>query len=297
MCALMHAGWMCRILDNPSFKTEMDSFETWARRQMTTAGEYANPMDARSEPFLAAARIHAPLLRDEVLGRLHLLRQRHESDGREVLRSDKLKAAFATAAADQNRGLRFPGPLEIHRTRTASVPTAVLQAVEKAGPADRQVSILRIMALLSQRGVLAHEDLCRARSLVSNLGRGKNEKNLADELAELSSASVIAAAHRDIPLADAVGKVLVRLSAEKSAEDEVHQIIGIALQCAAACEAEKDWSNWLETRLRSVAEALPEPPSKALGTFLALLREIEVVVPSKLWFHLPARAVALAGAA
>ena len=297
MCALMHAGWMCRILGDPSFEPSMDSFETWARGQITTAGEYANPVDARSEPLLLAGLIDARLLRDEVLGRLHLLRLRHESDGREVLRSDKLTAAFSTVAADQNRGLRFPGPLEIHRTLTATIPTAVLQDVEKARPADGQVSILGIMALLSQGGVLAHEDLCRARGLVSTLGSGKNGENLADELAELSSASVIAAANRDIQLADAVGTVLVRLSAEKSAEDEVHQIVGIALQSAAAYEAEKDWSNWLETRLRSVAEALPGPPSRALGAFLALLREIEVVIPSRLWFHIPARTVALSGAA
>ena len=297
MCALMHAGWMCRILDHPSFTPAMDSFEIWARGQMVTAGEYAAFVDARSEPLLEAGLVHAQLLQDEVLGRLRLLQVRHESDGRTLMHSDQLGAAFEKAAAVQNRVLGFPGPLEVHKIPEATIPTAALRAVEKASAAGGQPSSLKIMALLSQRGVLAREDLCRARGVVRDFGRGKNSENFADALTELSWASVIAAAHRDIHLADTVGEVLERLSAAVSTEDDIHKIVGIALQCAAAYKAERDWSNWLEGRLQLVAEALPGPPNKALGAFIALLREIEVVVPSKLWFHIPARTVALSGAA
>ena len=300
MCALMHAGWMCRIMGNTLSKPDIDSFVSWARGQRSAAGRYAALVDARSEPLLEAGLIHAPFLRDEVLGRLRLLQVRHESDGRKILRSKELSAVFARIAAVQDRLFGFPGPLELHQTPKATVPTAVLQAGEKEYPIDQKSSILHVMAFYSQRGVLADKDLCRARSRVRDFGSDKNGANMADELTELSRASVIAAAHRDTHLADAVGEALERLSAKvasASAEIEVQKILRIALQSAAAYEAEKDWSKWLETRLRSVAEALPGPPNNALGAFLAHLRAIEVVVPRELWFHIPARTVAISGSA
>jgi len=79
-------------------------------------------------------------------------------------------------------------------------------------------------------------------------------------------------------------------------EKEVEGIGQILLQAAAAFEKEQDWFTWLDETLVEVVGQLPSRPSPALRTFLGHLEEIEIILPTNLWFHGRARSGALVGA-
>ena len=83
----------------------------------------------------------------------------------------------------------------------------------------------------------------------------------------LGSASIIAAANRNTPLADEILDALVRVAPGLSTEEEIPRIPQIMLQAAAAYEVHDAWFKWLEEGLARIATHLPPPPDGSLQAF------------------------------
>ena len=293
MGAWMQAGLIARVMTEPSFSVESGDFQKWLQGNMTAAGGYADIVQARQEPMLLSGRI---LLRKEILGRLYVLTARHEREGRHVPKSEDIDQMLTqTDEHGQSLVSSLPGPLDGHKRPTASVPQEVTEKMEDTWTVGAEPVALLQLATISQFFALGKPELDRAREAIKAVGETNDSTEPSENLRLLGSASIVAAANRNTPLADEILDALVRIAPRFSTEEEIPRIPQIMLQAAAAYEIHDAWFKWLEEGLARIATHLPPPPNKSLQAFLTHLGEIERVLPLDSWFHLRARAIALAG--
>ena len=294
MGAWMQAGLIARIMMDPSLSIEINDFQKWLQGNMATAGAYADFVQARQEPMLLSGRIP---LRKEILGRLHVLTSRHEREGRHVPKSEDIgRLLTQTDEHGQPRVSGLPGPLEGHIRPTAPVPQEITEKMGDTRTDGTEPSVLYWLATFSQFFALGEPELDRAREAVKRIGEKDASTDLPEHLRLLESASIVAAANRDTPLADGIVDALMRIIPKLSTEEEISRILRIMLRAAAVHEEHDAWCMWLEGGLARIATHLPSPPDKSLQAFLVHLGGIERVLPLDSWFHLRARAIALAGA-
>ena len=294
MGAWMQAGLIARAMTESSYSVKIDVFQKGLQGNMATAGAYADFVQARQEPMLLSGRI---LLRKEILGRLYVLTSRHEREERHVPKSEDI-GQMLTQTDEHGQPLvsGLPGPLEGHRRPIAPVPQEVTEKMGDIQTDGTEPSVLYWLATLSQFFALDEAKLERAREAVKAMGDTNYSTEPSEHLKLLGSASIVAAANRNTPLADEILDALVRIVPRLSTE-EISMIPQIMLQAAAVHEAHDAWFTWLEEGLARIAIHLPAPPDKSLQAFLVRLGGIERVLPLDSWFHLRARAIALAGAA
>ncbi|MYB31627.1 MAG: hypothetical protein F4Y20_03625 [Acidobacteria bacterium] len=294
-CALMQGGWLLDVLEPTGVRSDWEEFQEWIESQRHVAGLYAEAIGARREHMLHAGMLKGGTLRDEVLGRLELLRVRHERAGRRTSWSEETDRAWQRVREGvRTQLLGFPGPLEGDRRPRRKMPEDIVEALHAACEDRPDISRLRILAMLSQGGRPGARDLAAARAAVTRIA----ESDIGlPEITELNFASIVALACRNRALGDEVAAALIRVSGGARDVEIVHQILRLVVQTAAVHAEKEPWSRWLAERLEGVARALPGPPSGALDAFLEGLRTIEVVLPVEEWCHLRARAVAHAGAA
>ena len=292
--AWMQAGLIARAMTESSYSVKIDDFQKWLQGNMITAGAYVDFVQARQEPMLLSGRI---LLRKEILMRLYDLTSRHEREGRHVPQSEDI-SQMLTQTDEHGQPLisGLLGPLEGHRRPTAPVPQEVTEKMGDIQTDGTEPSVLYWLATLSQFFALDEAELDRAREAVKAMGDTNYSTEPSENLKLLGSASIVAAANRNTPLADEILDALVRIVPRLSTE-EISMIPQIMLQAAAVHEAHDAWFTWLEEGLARIATHLPAPPDKSLQAFLVRLGGIERVLPLDSWFHLRARAIALAGAA
>ena len=296
--ALMHGGWLLDELEPTGMRSDFDGFLKWLDSSPRVADLYADAVGARTEPMLHAGLLTEWSLRDEVLGRLELLRARHEKAGRRTSWSEGTREAWQRIQAGvRNQVFGFPGPLEGDRSPLRDIPEGIVDAASGAWADQGHLSRLQILSAFSQGARPQGGELDAARNHVREIGQSLTADGRLHEMTELNFASVVAVAGRDLPLGHEVAEALFRLSRATTEREGVHRIVHLMIQTAAVNAEKESWSKWLEARLESVARALPGPPSPALGAFLESLRELQVVLPCEEWFHLRARAVALSGAA
>ena len=295
MSGWMQGGLISRAMAESNFSGDLEKFEEWAVGNTVAAGTYAELVDARREPLVFAGRMTPLALKIEILARLHILRLRHEGEGRRVPRSDDIDRALSRVEQDGLAfALGFPGPLEGHRRPAVPVPQEFGEALEKMVAESTELACLEPLVRACQFFALGPGELGHARKAVKAVA-DNFEGDLSSVLMYLGSASLVAAANRDPTLANGIAEALVKISPRVS-EEEVQLIPTILLQAAAAHEARDAWFKWLEGTLADVAGLLPAPPNKALNTLLTHLDEIEKVLPADAWFHSRARTIALAGA-
>ena len=97
MCAWMQAGLIIRSLAMSRLECDTDSLRQWGHSGMPTAGAYAVLVDAVQEPMLLVQQILPQTLRNQMLGRLRILRLPHESKGHQVPQSEDIDHALAQA--------------------------------------------------------------------------------------------------------------------------------------------------------------------------------------------------------
>ena len=112
----------------------------------------------------------------------------------------------------------------------------------------------------------------------------------------LEFAGTIAATNRDTVLADVIADAVVKIAPNISEEKDIHVILRIILQAAAAYEEHEAWFKWLEEKLAGIASHLPSPPKKYIRIFINHLDELGRILPVDSWFHIRARSIASAGA-
>ena len=295
MGAWMQASLIARAMTESSYSVKIDDFQQGLYKNMAAASMYADFAQARQEPMLLAARI---LLRNEILGRLHVLKSRHEREGHYVPKSQDIDQML-TQIDERRHPLvsGLPGPLEGHRRPTDSVPQEVTEKIRDTWTDVGESAALYQLATISQFFALGQPELDRAWEAVKTLGETNAATELPEHLRLLESASIVAAANRNAPLADGIVDALVRIVPRLSTEEEISIILRIALQTAAVHEGHEAWFKWLEEGLARIAPHLPPPPNKSLHGFLGHLRAMERVLPIDSWFHVRARTIALAGAA
>ena len=296
--AWMQAGLVARTLMAVSSSIDIDDLQEWTRKNMAVEGVYSELVDARKEPMFVASRITPRALRSEIVGRLQILRSRHEGQGREVPRSEEIDRVFAPSDnPEKTIVLGFPGPLEGHRRPSEPIPQELDQGIGDALAGDSALFGLAQLATVSQLYALSERMLDRARDAVKMIGENVGDTDRQDNFKCLELASHIAASTRDVRLADCIADAIVGMVPTITTEEEIAIVLEITLQAAAAHEPHDAWFKWLEERLKRIAAVLPAPPSGSLNFFLRHLDEMGSILPVESWFHIGARSVALAGVA
>src|SRR6266487_1214019 len=110
----MQAGFLLRLTQR--FHLELESLREWIWRNQTPAGMYAKMVDLRHEPMYRAAEMSRKALREEIIGRLVLVYERHKTAGRLVPGSDHIHEVVSRLAEDSlPLSCMLPGPLDGHR--------------------------------------------------------------------------------------------------------------------------------------------------------------------------------------
>ena len=295
LAAWMQAGYAVETMLRSEYTIPLDQLEEWTHQSMAAAGAYASLVDAKEEPMLFAARMNPSRIRYEVLGRLEVLRRRHETDGREVpgadlidRRLEELERSGLVAA------LWFPGPLEGDRWPTAATPADTQEEIERIAK-EESGEVMSFLVSISQLYSLSERQFVLAKLAIEGACDEAAEEGVAGAVQVLEEASFVAAAGRSIALCESIGDAMVRISPLLS-EKEAERIPRILLLAATVFQEEHEWFSWLDEKLVEVAEKLPPHPNPSLRTFLGHLEEIEIILPTERWFHARAKSAALVGA-
>lgn len=262
----------------------------------TPAGIYATMLDLCREPMYRAAEISPGALREEIVGRLVLVRERHKAAGRPVPSSNSIDEAVARLTDQGSLGWALPGPLDGHyrpaETGVNRLSKSDIQAFADDLANNPNVSILTTLAYLSQRFDLGEELLARMREMIARSIFIHEETGLDEHIGRLTDAGLVACAQRDRELASAIGSTVVTMAPWARSGSDTGQILQALLIAGAAFQHEDAWAKWLERQLTEVAIRLPAgEPSKV---FLEHLQELKKVLKLHLGIHVRAEALASA---
>ena len=296
MCAWMQAGFLVHLTQR--FHLALESVREWAQKHQTRAGLYAQMLDLRHEPMYRAAEMSRRALRDEIVGRLVLLRERHKAAGRLVPGAVSIDEAISRLGEDGSPlGWALPGPLDGHRRPAeAGIPrlpedhSAWAAEALATNPASPVVSTL---AYLSQHFDLGEELLRRIRVAIVQIAVVSAETSLEERIGRLMDTALIACAQRDVELASAIASTVVATAHSAHSKSEIRILFHALLLASAAWQNETEWAEWLGSQLTEMALRLPAGEPSA--TFFAHLQELKKVLKLDLGIH--ARAEALASAA
>lgn len=294
MCAWMQAGILVRLTQE--IRLELDSFREWIRGNQTLAGMYTKVLDLRHEPLYRATEMSPRALREEVIGRLMVLHERHRVAGRSVPSSDSIHQALARLTDQGSLGWALPGPLDgCRRPAETGVDRLSEEDILKFAEdlADNQdLAIFSVLAYLSQRYDLGEELLVRMREIIAGTPSASEETGLDERFGRLINAGVVASAQRDETLANAIASTVVATAHWARSGSDVTDILQALLVASAAFQHEEAWATWLERHLTEVATRLPAgEPSR---TFLLHLQELKKVLKLNLGIHVRAEALASA---
>lgn len=295
LCAWMHAGLL--LQSTLDISINLDAFRGWVHNNLHMAGTYAQMIDLRREPMYRAGEFSRSFLREEIIGRLVVLRARHQAAGRLVPNSDVIDAAMAQLAKEGSPlGWAMPGPLDRHirpsERSNRSLSDADMEYVLRQLSEDPSGSIWSKLAYFSQcfnLGEKVLEQACRACTTA----------NFDHELVEgeerptrLFDMGLIAAAHRNKDLANSIAAIALKRASLASTENDAMAVFQIMLLASAAFENEEEWFTWTSDQLDRLAYNLPV--GEATETLREHLAEIRKVLPISSAFTSRAEAIAAA---
>ena len=295
MGALMHASVIVRDVIATSSSMDIDAFEQWLQGATTAVGYFAGVVDARTQPMLFFGRMTGYSLHSEILGRLVALKSRHEKQGRALPRSESLEGAL-TRSNDREEllTLYFPGPLEGHQRPTEHFTAGAGIRPPDEGSGDLK-RFLQDLAIVSHVFALDEAELNLARAAVKMMAENY-DADLVETITCLESASLVAAANRDVALADAIADAMAAVVPRIDIEKDCPVTVAILLQAAAARGTPDEWCRWLEERLARIASCLPLQPAESLHVYGSILDELRTVLPIHSWFQIRASSIAASGA-
>jgi hypothetical protein len=291
MCAWMQAGLLARLM--LPFSLDLDRFREWALGNQVPLGVYTNIVDLRHEPIHAASNMSCETFRNEIFGRLLVLRSRHEAAGRQIPKSQEINETITRLSGlGSSCFWRLPGPLEGHRRaekgrrelkeEEASLITEML-GEEESG------RVWPMLAFTSQIFNLGEELLKQAHEAIGRISLEGGEEEREARLEWLIHASSVAAVQRDVGLAKEIADTIVAGSHLATSENEVRMFLQTLLLAGAAFEDEGMWAEWIEERLAEMARRLPS--GDASKAFLTHLQELKKVVKLSLCIHARAEAI------
>jgi len=280
LCAWMHSGLLAQSTLNISIK--LDALREWVNNNRDMAGTYAQMVDLRREPMYRAGEFSQSYLREEVIGRLVVLRARHQAAGRLVPNSEVIDAAMAKLAKEGSPlGWGMPGPLDGHirpsERSNRSLSDADTEYVLRQLSEDPSGSIWSKLAYFSQcfeLGGKVLEQACQACVTVNfdhDLVKGR------EYLGRLFDVCLIAASHRSKELANSIATIAIRRAPSAITSEAAMALLQIILLASAAFENEGEWAAWTSDHLDRLANALP--CGEATKTFYGHLVEVRKVLP------------------
>ena len=293
MCAWMQAGLVAQMLIERTTALDVDALEKACVANAAWEGALRRQTDVREEPLFIGDVMGARNLRHEVLGRLWLLKQRHEKAGCEVPMSEEIESALARSdGAPASPRHALPGPCELHLRPQKPMPEELAAKISERLCGEDYFDALNTLAWWSQWSVVEAQLLAQIGVGLRDVAGRAGEAELDDVLPQLHLASTLAAAAGSECVADGVAVVVGRLAPRASRAEDVAELVTLLLRAAAAHRTVDDWTDWLDEKLTEFARALPARPSDGLSEFVALLQGLEVVLPMESWFHLGAKRVA-----
>ena len=291
MCGWMQAAQIVEALAQSSDRIDTRVLGEWADRAVAATGLLAGFVDLRNEPMWPPTRQTREVWSNEIVGRLCLLKKRHEAAGRGIPGWNRVSMDLKEAIGKWQRGaLSFPGPLEGHRMPSDRVPDSVTEELEGMweGKPDYALRALSSICLV----FFASETVLEvAREAVRGVPHDPSDSSIE----RLENASSVAARSRNVALAQAIGVAVIGMARKVESRQHVMRLLFIILTAAAAYEDRDQWGEWLDETLTSVARSLPAEPSDCLCAFHACLDQFGSVVPIDSWFHLRASVVASSG--
>jgi hypothetical protein len=295
MCAWMQAGFLVGVTQR--FRLALEAVGEWVQRNQTPAGVYAKMLDLRHEPMYRAAEMSRRAFREEILGRLVAVRERHQAAGRLVPGSASIDETISKLAEHSlPLSWMLPGPLEGHYrpadTGTRRLPEEDVARATEALIANPATPVLSLLAHLSQHFDLGDALLVRIRGAITQIALVSAETSLEARIGRLTDTALIACAQRDVELASAIASTVVATAHSARVASDTRLIFHILLLASAAWQNEDEWAEWLERELTETALRLPMgEPSEA---FFAYLQELKIVLKLELGIHVRAEALASA---
>ena len=294
MCAWMQASLVTRAIVSRT-GIDFDSFREWIMGHSVRAGTYSEFLDTRLEPMRLVDRLTPQALRYQVLVRLHTLKLRHESEGRNVPRSEDIGNTLAVLEfGGKTRILKTLGPLEFHKRPTEFVPSEFFESFENSSPSDIKQSTLLPILKASQFFALSETELKHVEEVIESLAEYASNSD-SSTLESLELGGIIAATSRDKVLADRIAEVIIGLYATNAQPVQIPHLIGVFLQTASAYEEYGQWFNWLDKYLTLFGTRLRRLPREPLQSFIQNLDEIGIVLSIDSWFQMRARTRASSG--
>ena len=288
-CAWMQAGFVANTLSRFGGTMDVDWLRRWTQSNLALGGVLGSLIDLRREPMFLSTRPTPQLLQNEVIGRLCVLRARHEGEGRRAAVWEVLDAHLATSPTRT----MIPGPLEAHRRPTEAAPRDVVEELEAAWSQEEEVLVLQRIATASHSHGMPEAVLDRVRITVQRL----STRPLDQILSCLAAASMIAAISRDVKLADEVARVATNAVSRASERPEIHSIVQIIFRSAAAHEELDEWRTWLDGVLTTMAYSVPAIPTHCLKTLQEHFHALGTVLPMDSWVQQRALSIASCGEA
>lgn len=269
LCAWTHAGLFVRLLDSMSF--DPAELSNRCNSLLTQEGMLNEFVDLRTNPVWVRDGMMPRTLRCEVIGRLHAVKERHKRAGVEVPAEEAIEDAIEELRkTGRDVGIRLPGPLEGHfrpldLPGDHSLPNEEAVYFQDRFDSDLKGDVWWRIALASQILVLDTDLLKQMRLIVAELEISGDAEIRRNQLSNLANLSLVAVAHRDRLLADAVAGCCIDFARGHSAKVEVLETIIIILMASAAIEDADESVTWLENELLRFVRLLPrgEPCHKA----------------------------------
>ncbi|MDT3775992.1 hypothetical protein PJI16_00260 [Nitrospira sp. MA-1] len=280
MCAWMHAGILMQSTLNRQINLEV--LRGWVLSNRNISGTYAQMVDLRHEPMYRAGEMSRSSLREEIIGRLGMLRDRHQSTSCPIPRSAEISEAMTSLSIKGSPlGWAMPGPLDGHlrpaelkgRSLSETDVTYVLEELAK----DPFVSIWSRLAYFSQYFDLGAKILLRACEVSSGPDFKIEQLEGQTQPDRLFDICLVAAAHRNTDLARAISSIALAKAPHAQSAEKALKILHILLFASAAFECEDEWSDWIAEQLADLAYRLPQ--GEATRTLLEHLEQIKRVLP------------------
>jgi hypothetical protein len=280
LSAWMHSGLLVQSILNISIK--LDALREWVNNNRDVAGIYAQMVDLRREPMYRAGEFSQSCLREEVIGRLAVLRTRHQAAGRLVPNSDVIDAAMAKLAKEGSPlGWAMPGPLDGHirpsERSNRSLSDADTEYVLRQLSEDPSGSIWSKLAYFSQCFVLGGKVLAQACQACVTANFDHELVKGREHLGRLFDVCLIAASHRSKELANSIATIAIRRAPSALTGEAAVALLQIILFASAAFENEGEWVAWTSDHLDRVANTLP--CGEATKNFYEHLVEVGKVLP------------------
>lgn len=277
LCAWMHAGLMVHSFSQGQLKIE--PLHDWIEGHRSWPGIYAELLDLCHEPMYLAGQFSRAGLRKEIIGRLMILKIRNEAAGRPVPHSEDIEAAMSRLTKEGDPlAWAMPGPLDGHllplKQDGRRLPDAdvnqILALLSQIDPGDIWIQL----AYFSQYFDLGQPILARICERYASMNIQTSDVAIAEWTRRLFNLGIVAAAHRNHALAEAIGNLALKLAPLVSTPNEATSLLYHILLASAAFESPTAWSSWTRAQLEGLARNLPAGEvSKALYVHLRAVKE------------------------